>query len=209
MLCTQDDVEQRLQINFTATPDPVCAALIAAAQGHIEREVGRPVEDDNYTELFNGTASAYLFLANTPINSVASVTVDGDLLTVATDYLWKTSGKVSRVANGYLTSWDTYKPGIVSIVYNGGWVTPPADLVDVCAWAAARAFKEGAAFAAMPAAGGSGAVQSVTLADSDSVTFSDSVTGGLATLADTRPVSLTPEEIAICRSYRRLTFGFA
>lgn len=203
MLCSQTDVEMRLQINFGADPDPVCAALIAAAQGHIEREVGRPVEADDYTELFDGPDGAYLWLANTPVNSIASIEVDGEALVVADDVDFTPFGKVSRVSSGYLTSWGTLKLGTVEVVYNGGYTTVPLDLRDLCANVAARAFKEGAAYAALPTGAGGGGIVSVSLDGSDAVQYGEGGPGGgLATVSVTRAVQLTEEEIEICRSYR-------
>lgn len=203
MLCSQTDVEMRLQINLGTDPDPVCAALIAAAQGHIEREVGRPVEADDYTELFDGPRGAYLWLTNTPVNSIASIEVDGVALVVATDVYFTAYGKVGRVSAGNPTTWGTYKPNIVEVTYNGGYATVPLDLRDLCANVAARAFKEGAAYAALPTGAGGGGIVSVSLDGSDSVQYGEGGPGGgLATASVTRPVQLTEEEIEICRHYR-------
>jgi hypothetical protein len=195
MLCSQTDVEMRLQINFGTDPDPVCAALIAAAQGHIEREVGRPVEADDYIELFDGPLGAYLWLANTPVNTIAGIEVDGVALTLPGDIYFTAAGKVGRLNDsGYLTTWGTYKPNIVEVTYNGGYATVPLDLRDICARAAARAFQAGAAFAAAPVS--AGAVKSVALEGSDTVVWADSVVDVTAL------VSLTADEIEACRYYR-------
>lgn len=203
VLASQTDVEQRLQIDFTNNADPVCASLIAAAQGHIEREVGRAVEAAARTETLDWPPSSYLWLKWTPVNSITSVVVDGTTLVAVTDYIFEpTSGRVARVSSGYLTGWSVYKPASVVVTYNGGYVTVPLDLRDICATSAARAFQIGAAYAAMPAAGASGAVQSITLAGSDSVTFGTlhssaemvSLTAGYA--------GLTDKEVMACRYYR-------
>ena len=199
-LATQTDVEQRLQIDFTNPTDPTVASLIAAAQGHIEREVGRPVEAADYTETFDGPYGPYLWLSKPPVNTITSVTSDGAVLVVAVDYyLVSATGKLGRVRDGFYRHWDSFQPQSVVVVYNGGYTTVPLDLRDICANVAARAFQSGAAYAALPATGV--AIRSVSLDGSDSVEYSDNVAGGLATI-ENRPLQLTPEEIAICRSYR-------
>lgn len=206
-LATQTDVEQRLQIDFTNPTEPVVVSLIAAAQGHIEREVGRPVEADDYTETFDGPYGPYLWLTKVPVNTITSVTSDGTVLTVIDDFFFVAqTGKVGRVKNGYYRFWDSLKPQSVVVVYNGGFTTVPLDLRDLCANVVARAFQAGAVYAALPASAGS--ISSISLDGSDSVEYSDGVAGGLATTGE-RPVQLTPEEVAICRSYRLRRFGFA
>lgn len=200
MLCSQGDVEQRLQIDFTNNADPVCASLIAAAQGHIEREVGRAIEATVRAETLDGPPGSYLWLKWTPVNSVTSVVVDGTALVAVTDYIFDGAfGKLARVSSGYLTGWAVYKPASVVVTYNGGYTTVPLDLRDLCATVAARAFQAGAAYAALPA--GSDGISQEGIG-SYSVQYFDEAAGGLATKSVTRPVQLTPEEIAICHHYR-------
>lgn len=199
-LCTQTDVEQRLQIDFTNNADPVCAVLIAAVQGHIEREVGRAVEAAARVETLDWPPGSYLWLKWTPVNSITSVVVDGTTLTAVTDYIFDSvTGRLARVSSGYLTGWSVYKPASVVVTYNGGYATVPLDLRDLCANVAARAFQTGAAYAALPA--GSDGISQEGIGDY-SVTYFDRAAGGLATMDVTRPVQLTPEEIDICRYYR-------
>jgi len=171
-LCTQTQVEQRLQINFTDNNDVVCAELIAAAQGHIERVAGRVIEAASITETFDGPAST-LWLQVTPVNSITSVTVDGTLLT-ANDYTYTDYGRLARTTNSRERSWTTSKQQSIVVVYNGGYTTVPYDLQDVCANMAARAFQAGASNAAIPA--GAEGIKSIMLAGSDSITYKDTAT---------------------------------
>lgn len=209
-IATQTDLEQRLQIDFTSGSDPVAASLLAAAQGHIEREVGYPLESaSGLVEKFDGLTGSgnpltTLIVPRRPLTAVASVVEAGITLTVTTDYLFYADGRIIRVASGYETWWRTYKRQDIVVTYTAGYTvggggTIPKDLVDLCAQVASRSFERGAAFASMPA--GTESVRSVALADSDSVEYFDRAMGGLAT-ATIRPVQLTPEEIAICRHYR-------
>ena len=68
-LCTQLDVEQKLQWDITAEPDTTVTALIADAQAHIEAEVGRPLESAARTETFDADRVA-LLLKYWPVTTV-------------------------------------------------------------------------------------------------------------------------------------------
>jgi len=194
-LCTQTQVEQRLQINFTDNSDVVCAELIAAAQGHIERVAGRPLEAASFTETFDGM-SGTLWLKNTPVNSITSVTVDGTALTSA-DWTYTDWGRLARTTNSRERSWSTSKQQSIVVVYNGAYTTIPYDLQDICANMAARAFQAGASNAAVPA--GSEGIKSIMIAGSDSITFRD-------TAADlVNSVGLTAHELDVVSYYRNPT----
>lgn len=194
VLCTQTDVEQRLQIDFTSDSDPVAASLIAAATGHMNRFAGFTLESTVYTTIdFDPPRGASLLLPERPLTAVATVTEDGTALTVADDYVFYDWGNILRVANGHPRHWTTIKAQSISVTYTAGWVTVPDDLIDVCARAAARAFQQGAAYAVTPAE--AGAVTSISLEGSDSVSFSDQANDVTAA------VSLTEDEIRIVRGY--------
>ena len=194
-LCTQTQVEQRLQINFTDNSDVVCAELIAAAQGHIERVAGRNIEAASHTETFDGPAST-LWLLNTPVNSITSITVDGTALT-SNDYTYTDYGRLARTVNSRERNWSTTKQQSIVVAYNGGYTTVPYDLQDICANMAARAFQAGASNAAVPA--GSEGIKSIMLAGSDSITFRD-------TAADlVNAVGLTAQELDMVSYYRNPT----
>jgi hypothetical protein len=194
-LCTQADVEHRLQIEFTADPDPVVVALIDAAQGHIERVYGGPVEVDDYTETHSGLGP--LFLRHHPLNSIASITEDGVALTVADDVIFTTSGIVYRLATtGYAGVWGSWKPYAIEITYNAGYTAAdiPEDIVDVCAWMVAAAIRRGLA-----TSGESGnAIEGITAESLGdwSATYAD----GLVDPASM--VFMTDEQIKVIRYYR-------
>jgi hypothetical protein len=195
-LCTQAQVEQRLQVDFTNDPEAVITELIAAASGHIERVVGRAVEADDYTETFDAPATADVWLTNTPVNSVSSVTVDGTALTSSQYSFDPETGRLTRVAGGRPRSWGTHKLQSVVVAYNGGWGTVPYDIQDVCARMVARAFQAGASFAAVPA--GAEGVKQISLAGSDSVTWASATTDITAALP------LTDDEVAALQYYRHV-----
>lgn len=213
-LCTQLDVEQKLQWDITSEPDAVITALIADAQALIETEIGRTVESASRTETFDGGRWS-LFLKWWPVTAVTSVTEDGTLLTVTTEYLWYERGKLIRTAGGYQKAWSNGKPQSIAVVYTGGYLTGTHDmeleaLGSLCAEVVARAFKKGADNAALPA-GASGQIASVTLAGSDSVTYTDS-SGATATTGGVSPfVYLEEDELRQLQRppFKRPRFGFA
>lgn len=67
-----------------------------------------------------GKCSAEIFLPTLHLTAVASVTEDGDLLTADEDYIWETSGILTRVRSGYPIAWST-KPLSVDVVYTHGY----------------------------------------------------------------------------------------
>lgn len=171
-LCTQLQVEQRLQWDITAEPEAVVTQLIASAQALIEAEIGRPVESGARTETLNPD-SPVLFLTYWPVTAVTSVTVDGTALAAA-EYQFYRNGLLVRVANGHPRGWGITKDQSVVAVYTGGWETGDVELThlsSVCADVVARAFRQGAASAAIPAGAGLGGVTSVSLAGSDAVSY--------------------------------------
>jgi hypothetical protein len=215
-LCTQLDVEQKLQWDITAEPDSTVTALIADAQATIEAEVGRTLESASRTESFDGGAVA-LFLKWWPVTTVTSVTEDGTLLTVDTDYILKEEDRLIRVTTaGYRRLWKTYKTNAVDVVYTGGYLAGHSDehdmalehLGSICAEVVARAFRKGADSAALPS-GVSGQVQSVSLTGSDTVTYATA--GGAGTFQGglSRFIYLEEDERAQLQRYKRLWLGFA
>jgi hypothetical protein len=211
-LCTQLDVEQRLQWDITAEPEPVVTTLIASAQAHIEAEVGRPLESAERSETFDWGRVA-LLLKFWPVTAIDAVLEDGDTLTETTDFLLKNEDRLIRVANGYQTRWRTYKPQSITVQYTGGYLSPDHDsqlehLGSICAEVVARAFRRGAASAALPP-DAAGAVQSVSLVGSDSITYA---TGGGESFSGggvSQFVYLTEDEIRQLQVYKRNGHGFA
>lgn len=177
-LCTQDDVENKLQVTFDNDPDAVVASLIADAQAHIEAAVGRTLESDTRTETFDG-GHRVLFLRYFPVTGVDSVTEDSASLTVDDDFMFYENGMLIRVANGYPITWKTAKSQAIDVTYTGGYLTGTHDaelehLGSICSGVVARAFRKGADAASIPA-GAAGQIQSISIAGSDSVTYA---TGG-------------------------------
>jgi hypothetical protein len=208
-------VEQRLQWDVTAEPDTTVTALIADAQALIEAHVGRPLEDGPRSELFDGYRVA-LFLKFWPVTAITTVTEAGVALT-ATDYLLYPNGKVIRTTTtGTQIPWKAYKPQSIQVDYDGGYLAGEdamhdltlAHLGSMCAEVVARAFRKGAANAAVPA-GSAGAVQSVSLSGSDTVTYSTGSGESFAGGGLTAFVYLEQHEKDQLGRYRSVPMGFA
>ena len=191
-LCTQADVEKRLQWDVTAEPDAVVAGLITAAQALIETEVGRTVESAARTETYDPPARSTLYLAHWPVTAVATVTEDGTGLAADDDYIISQEGDaLIRVSGGYDTYWRTTKRQSIVVEYTGGFLSPDHDrqlehLGSLCTEVVARAFYRGAKTAAAGANDALAVIQSVSLEGSDSVSYATdsgddlfSLTGGL------------------------------
>lgn len=213
-LCTQADVEKKLQWDITAEPDPVVASLIADAQALIEGEMGRELESAARQETFDGGRWS-LFLTHWPVSAVASVTEDGTVLVLNDDYRWYTTGKVIRVSGTSQISWRSWAAQSVVIDYTGGYLPGTKELEhlgSICAEVVARAFRKGASNAAIPV-GATGEIQSISLEGSDSVTYASS-SGGTSTITAgglNQFVYLEQDEIRQLHlpRYTRPRFGFA
>ena len=213
-LCTQSDVEQRLQWDITAEPEPVVTNLITAAQSIIESVLGRHVEHaTGRTETFDGGPVA-LFLKHWPVTDVTAVTEDGTSLVEGTDFQWKDNGRIIRITSaGHQRYWNTTKPQSIVVTYDGGYQTGVHDselntLSSVCTEMVARAFRRGAANAALPA-GAAGGIQSVTLNDAGTVTYATgsgaaTVKGGVEQF-----LLLTDDELFLLGQFDRFRIGFA
>lgn len=147
MLCTRADVEVRLHEEIDAGDEAAVDLLIAAAQGHIEREAGRPLEEAAYTETFDGDRRT-LVLTHWPVTAIDSVTEEGVALDVGVDVAFYSDGRLRRLLGGFPTFWQTNRPQAIEVTYSGGYDPVPADLVDLCATMTARAWVAGVESAA-------------------------------------------------------------
>jgi len=171
-LCTQDDVEKLLQIDFGNTPDDSVTQYIAQATAAVVGYVGQELEEAAglVATLEADVPVTYLFLPRFPVTAVASVVEDGLTLTTPDEYKFYESGALRRVAGQFDFRWSTYVDAVV-VTYTAGYSTIPDDVVLATATLAAALFRQGAAFAAH---GTSGPVKTITLQGSDSVSYDTS-----------------------------------
>lgn len=171
-LCTQGDIESRLQITFTDPADPVIIDLIEAAQAHIEGYVGREVESAQYEEVYDPFRAAFQ-LKHWPVTEVAQVKVEAEVVP-ADEIVFYPSGRIFRFRSRTVIRWGSTIPRSVQVTYTGGYLVGLHDrelahLGSLCAEIVARAFRLAAEDVATPV--GAGPLQSVSLAGSDSVAY--------------------------------------
>jgi len=130
-LTTLANVKEYLDIEADDNAyDSLIQRLITASSSQVETYCNRVFETQDYSESYDGNASDILFMNNTPIVSVTSLSIEGegldpDEFKVYDDYV----RLVSRL----------FTPGQlnVSVQYSAGYYdpqteSPPADVEDAC-----------------------------------------------------------------------------
>lgn len=144
-----------------ATDDALLSALITRASTMLQSVIGRNLAAADYTESHTGWGAPQcrFKVGNTPINSVASVTIPG---------IGNIPASPDGIAPGYVI--DTNKNGItlvgyyiprgpnaITVAYNGGYAAIPGDAeqacLDACAWLYARRGRQGLASQSLPQGG--------------------------------------------------------
>jgi hypothetical protein len=129
-LATPSDVASYLQKDVDTS---TATLLIECATAVVQEACGgqRIVEVDADTLTVMGSTDSWLPLPQIPVISVASVSIDGLILTAGVDYkvvgakLWRTQGWQTDRAwpwHGPSTPWATWiqEPSLVSVVYSHG-----------------------------------------------------------------------------------------
>jgi len=193
-LCTQDDVEKLLQIDFGADPDASVAQYIAQADAIVVSYCGQELEAGASltATLEADPGQTWLFLPRFPVTAINSVTENATVLTVTDEYRWYQDGRLRRMAGDFDSWWWTGPDGVV-VDYDAGYSTIPADVTLAAATLAADLFRQGAAFAAH----GVNPVKSVALDGSDTITYD--------TLTATGEFSLGRAVAVLLAPYRRRT----
>lgn len=116
--------------------------LLQHASALIQNYTGQTFDSASAAvETFDAPGTSPLFLQYVPVNGVASVTQDGNALTVTDDFNWYANGVVERTSG---TSWGT-KPKSVVVAYSHGYTVTdgitavPGDVKAVCLEVVARA----------------------------------------------------------------------
>lgn len=145
-LCQIADVKTYLGIT-NATEDANLTALIAAASAWIENYCNRVFSQATYTETRNGNNARGIYLYQSPITAVSSVTVDGVSIPAAassrnfgfvfddeTVYIQPGIFIAPIVVSGPFGLPDRFERGVqnVTVTYTAGYAVIPADLVQAC-----------------------------------------------------------------------------
>jgi len=146
-----------------ATDDAQLATLITAASGFIRQYTGRDFSSQTYTEVRDGTGGIRLRLANTPILSVASLTIDGQAIPAGDAFQTRgyyiTQALVSL--NGY---WFCRGAGNVSVTYQAGYTVIPSEVAQACTELVGFRYRE-ASRVGMASKGGAGETTAFVIKD--------------------------------------------
>ena len=118
---------------YVSVDDSLLNRLITSSSEWIKQYCNRDFTAANYTEYRNGWANqTKMALKNYPVNSVASVYINGVLVPAST-----TTNQTGWVQNGgfiYLRGGITFTTGYANVVitYNAGYATIPYDLEQAC-----------------------------------------------------------------------------
>lgn len=149
-LCALSDMEALLQNNITNPVDPMALTILDLASLAVEAEVGRDLEATVLTGILRTMAlpnNGVLLTDDWPLASIESVTEDGEVLVLGTDYFEDLElGTITRITGDdpVVISWDG-KPSGISLDYTR---LVPGVARTECARIAADAFIGGANFAA-------------------------------------------------------------
>lgn len=136
-LCAYTDVEAIIQVDLSSTlQTTITNSIIPFADQIIKTYLGYDIEAADQTEILFGDNMRELNLKHIPVNSIASVTEDGNSLSEGneSDYVFHSNGRVERV----LGRWSGAKPKNVTITYNAGYSTIPNDIKFTSARMSAR-----------------------------------------------------------------------
>ena len=116
-LLTIENIESYIGRQFSNAETPRVELLLDLAIGEIEAYLGRPVGETQFTEEVEIDEGGRVFLDNTPVISVESVSVNGD--TVDEDYWKPTKWGLQYMSNYH----GTYDPVMIGNNYYGELIT--------------------------------------------------------------------------------------
>lgn len=145
-LCQLSDVQTYLRITNTNS-DTLLAALITNASAIIESFCCRVFGVNAYTETYNGNGQRKLYLANAPIQTVTSLTVDGLAVAAAADAIsagFVFDSDIIYLRPGTVSGYGTaFNRGVqnVSVAYTAGFPAVPSDVAQACIELVASKYK--------------------------------------------------------------------
>ena len=73
-----DDIADLLGVKLTTNEETVVEYYLDFAKGELEAYLGRPIEVESFTETVVADADGRIYLSDTPVESVSSVTINGE-----------------------------------------------------------------------------------------------------------------------------------
>lgn len=135
-LCTLADVQAVLG-STTTVQDALISTVITRISAFIEKYCARKFAAQAFTETANGEGGFRHWVANPPVISLTSVTINGSAQTLTNIVVDPATGELYHKA-GLFLSWP---PRAVTVVYQGGYAVLPQDIVQVATEMSAHRFK--------------------------------------------------------------------
>lgn len=125
----------------TTADDALLTRLITAASQYIQSWLGRQIASQNYAEARDGAGGRKLVLANAPVTAVATLSIDGIAIPMASGP--SAAGYVFSATTIYLQSY-LFTPGYqnVAVAYTAGYAVTPPELEQACIELVALRYKE-------------------------------------------------------------------
>jgi hypothetical protein len=123
------DVKAYLGGDLQSNDDGVLARLISAASVFFVSACARPILQQSYNELYDGKGNGRLYLRQTPVTGVSSLSIDNipvPQATVPGEPGWRLNGNVILLFGHW------FHRGLinVAVTYTAGYATPPADVAE-------------------------------------------------------------------------------
>ena len=125
----------------TTADDALLTRVITAASQYIQSWLGRQIASQSYTETRDGAGGRKLVLANAPVTAVATLSIDGIAIPMASSP--SAAGYVFSATTIYLQSY-LFTPGYqnVAVAYTAGYAVTPPELEQACIELVSLRYKE-------------------------------------------------------------------
>ncbi|HTJ64744.1 MAG TPA: hypothetical protein VL899_13140 [Alphaproteobacteria bacterium] len=126
------EVKAYLGGDLQSNDDAVLARLIAAASAFFVSACGRPILLQSFSETYDGKGNGRLYLRQTPVAAVASLSIDGTPVPRATSPGlpgWRLNGNTILLFG----HWFGRCLANVAVTYTAGYQTVPADIAEAVA----------------------------------------------------------------------------
>jgi uncharacterized phiE125 gp8 family phage protein len=123
------DVKAYLGGDLQSNDDAVLSRLISAASAFFVTACARPILQQTYSELYDGKGNGRLYLRNTPVVSVTSLSIDSITVPQATapgQSGWRLNNNIVLLFG----HWFNRALANVAVTYVAGYAAPPADVAE-------------------------------------------------------------------------------
>ena len=128
-LVSLSDIKAYLGGDLQSNDDAVLGRLISAASAFFVTACARPILEQGYSELYDGKGNGRLYLRQTPVTSVTSLSIDGATVPEAMvpgESGWRLNGNIVLLFGHW------FNRGLVNVAvsYTAGYATAPADVAE-------------------------------------------------------------------------------